>query len=84
MKPCRTATPRTAPTATAEVDARLTALEIKASFAEDLLDSLNAVIVRQQDEIDGLRRELVRLREQGPSGDAAPPRSLRDDLPPHY
>ena len=32
-------------------DQRLTELEIKASFSEDLLDELNQVIVRQQTQI---------------------------------
>jgi SlyX protein len=44
-------------------DDRLTALEIKASFGEDLLDRLNEVVVRQQAQIDSLRRELAALRE---------------------
>jgi SlyX protein len=43
---------------------RLTALEIKASFAEDLLDELNRVVIRQQQQIDALVRELAQLREQ--------------------
>jgi SlyX protein len=63
---------------------RLTELEIKSSYAEDLLDQLNAVIVRQQAQIDRLQREVAALRQQLPAADAAPPRSLRDELPPHY
>ena len=31
-----------------DIESRLTELEIKASFTEDLLDQLNLVIVRQQ------------------------------------
>jgi SlyX protein len=66
------------------VDQRLTELEIKASFADDLLEQLNAVVARQQQHIDRLQRELDDLRRQ--VGDGAPPafRSLRDELPPHY
>jgi SlyX protein len=37
-----------------EAARRLTELEIKASFTEDLLDQLNQVIVRQQQQIDTL------------------------------
>ena len=66
------------------IDQRLTELEIKASFTEDLLDQLNAVIVRQQDQIDALIRELTELRRQQPADDGLAPRSLRDELPPHY
>lgn len=63
---------------------RLTDLEIKASFTEDLIDRLNEVIVRQQTQIDLLVREVLQLRQQPAGGDAATPRSLRDELPPHY
>ncbi|WP_088280847.1 SlyX family protein [Ideonella sp. A 288] len=66
------------------IDERLTDLEIKISFTEDLLDQLNAIIVRQQDQIDVLIRELTDLRRQQPADDGPAPRSLRDDLPPHY
>jgi SlyX protein len=63
---------------------RLTALEIKASFAEDLLDELNRVVIRQQQQIDALVRELTELREQQPDGVAGNAARLTDDLPPHY
>ncbi|MBP8088186.1 MAG: SlyX family protein [Polaromonas sp.] len=63
---------------------RLTALEIKASFAEDLLDELNLVVVRQQQQIEALIRELAQLREQQPDGVAGGAARLTDDLPPHY
>ena len=61
---------------------RLTELEIKASFTEHLLDQLDQVIVRQQQQIDHLIRELASLR-QSPAA-AGPGRDARDDLPPHY
>ena len=61
---------------------RLTDLEIKASYTEDLLDRLNEVIVRQQAQIDLLVREVVQLRQQ--PADAPGPLNLRDELPPHY
>lgn len=63
---------------------RLTELEIKASFAEDLLDQLNLVVVRQQQQIDRLEREVQALREQGMPPGLEAPRNLRDELPPHY
>ena len=65
------------------IDSRLTDLEIKASYTEDTLDRLNEVVVRQQRQIDRLLRELAEFKQQ--AADAAePPRSLRDELPPHY
>ena len=66
------------------IDKRLTNLEIKASFAEDLVDHLNALVARQQDQIDLLMREFVLLRQQGPAGEPAAALNPRDDLPPHY
>jgi len=65
-------------------DQRLTELEIKATFSEDLLDQLNLVIVRQQAQIDLLIKEIQQLREQQPDGVAGGAARLMDDLPPHY
>ena len=47
-----------------DADARLTDLEIKASFTEDLLDTLNEIVARQQAQIDRLTTELATLRNQ--------------------
>ena len=66
------------------IEERLTQLEVKASFAEDLLDKLDQIIIRQQDQIDRLEREVQWLRQQTPQEDTASPRNLRDELPPHY
>jgi SlyX protein len=63
---------------------RLDELEIKASFSEDLLDQLNAVIIRQQAQIDALTRQVAELQQRAPEAGPAPFRSLRDELPPHY
>ena len=63
---------------------RLTDLEIKASFTEDLLEQLDAVIVRQQQQIDNLTREIAHLKQTASSGETTEFRSLRDEPPPHY
>ncbi len=68
-------------------DKRLTELEIKASFAEDLLDELNRVVVRQQEQIELLTREVLLLRQQAPEAGSQPSSTTsraRDELPPHY
>ena len=67
-----------------DTDARLTELEIKASYAEDLLEQLNTTIYRQQQQIDLLLREVMGLRAQLPEGSQPMLRNVRDDLPPHY
>lgn len=65
-------------------DQRLTDLEIKASFTEDLLEQLDKVVIRQQQQIDVLTREIAELRQPVADGGVATTRSLRDDLPPHF
>ena len=67
-----------------DIDRRLNDLEIKASYTEDLLDQLNMTIYRQQQQIDSLVQQVLQLRQQVPDGSPAGPRSLRDELPPHY
>lgn len=69
-------------------DARLTELEIKASFMDDLIEELNKVVVRQQDTLDRLARELAALKAQAPeagnaAGGDAVARALAE-RPPHY
>jgi SlyX protein len=65
-------------------DHRLTELEIKASFNEDLLDALNQVVIRQQQQLDALMREVAQLRQQLPDAGGAGLSRAGDDLPPHY
>lgn len=65
------------------IEARLVELEVKASYADDLLETLNTIVAQQQQQIDRLMREVQQLRQQSAEGPAAP-RNLRDELPPHY
>lgn len=66
------------------MDARITELEIKISYAEDMIDELNRVVFRQQQQIDLLLGQIKSLREQVQNAAPGEPRSLRDELPPHY
>jgi SlyX protein len=66
------------------VDKRLTDLEIKIGFTEDLVDHLNQIIIRQQQQIDALLRAMSQLKQQGEEAASGGFRSLRDELPPHY
>lgn len=63
---------------------RLTELEIKVSYSDDLLDTLNTIVAQQQQTIDQLRREVQLLRQQSADNGTPAFRSLADDLPPHY
>ncbi len=65
-------------------DQRLIDLEIKATYTEDLVEQLDKIIARQQQQIDLLLREVAELRQPAPDGTPTTGRSLRDDLPPHF
>lgn len=67
-----------------DTEQRLINLEIKASFTEDLLEQLDKVIVRQQQQIDLQMREIAALKETVTEPGGPSTRSLRDDLPPHF
>ncbi|UCV29946.1 SlyX family protein [Ferribacterium limneticum] len=67
------------------MEERITELEIKISYTEDLVDELNRMVYRQQLQIDLLAAEIRTLREQqrnSPQSEQA--FSLRDEIPPHY
>ena len=66
------------------MESRITELEIKISYTEDLVEELNRLVYRQQEQIDLLFREIRALREQAQNAQPPEQRSLRDDLPPHY
>lgn len=68
-----------------ELAERLTELEIKSSYADDLLEQLNMTIYRQQQQIDSLVQQVAHLRQQSQNaGQDGAARNLRDELPPHY
>ena len=77
-------TPQSLPDALQDAAQRLTELEIKASFAEDLLDKLDQIVIRQQTQINALISEVLHLRQQASDPQAPGQRNLRDELPPHY
>ena len=66
------------------LEARITELEIKISYAEDMLDALNRTAFSQQQQIDQLIAQVRTLRDQVQATTPTEPRSLGDELPPHY
>lgn len=66
------------------MDERLTELEIKMGFTEDLVEELNRTVFRQQQQVDALVQEIRALRQQVKSAPTDEPHSLRDEIPPHY
>jgi SlyX protein len=66
------------------VDARLDELEVKLAFVDDLLETLNRTVFRQQEQIDQLALALAALRQQVRSSGPAAAGDPRDEIPPHY
>jgi len=66
------------------MDERLTELEIKLSFTEDLVEDLNRTVFRQQQQIEALAAELRSLRQQVKSSLPDEAGSPQDERPPHY
>lgn len=66
------------------LESRLTDLEIKISFTEDMVDELNRTVFRQQQQIDLLILQIKTLREQVRTAEPQEQRNLRDEIPPHY
>jgi SlyX protein len=66
------------------IEERLNELEAKLAFAEDLIDTLNQTVVRQQGQLDLIQQQLRLLHQQ--LQDALPDeaRTPREDIPPHY
>ena len=63
---------------------RITNLEIKLSFTEDLMEKLNETIYKQQQQIEFLYRELKSIKEQASSSGGSGSGDLGDEIPPHY
>ena len=64
--------------------ARLTELETKLAFAEDLLETLNQTVIRQQGQIDLMQQQLRLLHQQLQERLPAAAHAPRDEIPPHY
>ena len=60
-------------------------LQTRLAFQEDSIDAINKIVIKQQSEIDLLKREIIQLKEivddfresQGEAGNSG-------ELPPHY
>ena len=63
---------------------RIAELEIKLAYSEDLLDTLNTTVFRQQQQIDLLQEQLRMLRQQFSDSLPGEQGSPRDEIPPHY
>lgn len=68
----------------ASAQARLTELETRLAFTDDLLETLNGVVVRQQAQIDLLQDQLRLLHQRLKDALPEDARGPRDEIPPHY
>jgi SlyX protein len=59
---------------------RIDNLEIKITYLEDILDTLNSVILSQNESIDFLKKEIKFLKEQDANAQEIRP----NEKPPHY
>lgn len=66
------------------MESRITELEIKMCYSEDVIDELNRTVFRQQQKIDFLAREIDALRQQIQSTAPQQGINLQDEIPPHY
>ena len=64
---------------------RIEELESQAAFQDELHESLNATVAKQDREILELKRQFSLLSERIKEiGDAAPGAAPQDETPPHY
>lgn len=63
---------------------RLTELEIKLAFQEDLLDTLNKIVAQQQLQLDVQQEQLRMLYRQLQTLESGPRASPQQEIPPHY
>jgi len=68
-----------------KLEARIAEIEAKLTLSEDLLETLNTTVYRQQQYIERLERDLRAMRDQVEAmGSATDPAAPRDEIPPHY
>ncbi|MES2918044.1 MAG: SlyX family protein [Pseudomonadota bacterium] len=67
------------------MDSRLTNLETKVAFQDDLVETLNGIVVAQQQQIDLLQKQVQMLYDQLRSlTPVDAPAGAQDERPPHY
>lgn len=65
-------------------ETRLAEIEVKLSYAEDMIDNLNKTVFRQQEQIDLLQAQLTALHRQIRDQAAVEQRDPSEEIPPHY
>ena len=66
-------------------DDHLIDIETKLSYQENLLDQLNSIIIKQQEELDVLKRALLTIQERVNSlNESSAENGDLGERPPHY
>jgi SlyX protein len=63
-------------------DERITNLEIKLTYQDELVETLNQVVIELRTELAGLTKKVVELEQQLTMG--IPETGPANDPPPHY
>ena len=70
------------------MESRLTDLEIKVAFQEDLIETLNLTVARQQQQLDLLQAQFRALYQQerasASNASTAAETDPHHEIPPHY
>lgn len=66
------------------IEERLNELEAKLAFAEDLIETLNQTVIRQQGQLDLLQRQIRLLHQQLLDSLPDNAHTPKDEIPPHY
>jgi SlyX protein len=66
------------------LEQRLDELEAKLAFAEDLIETLNQTVIRQQRQMDSLQDQLRLLHQQIRDSQPEETMTPREEIPPHY
>ncbi|MCK6437193.1 SlyX family protein [Rivihabitans pingtungensis] len=71
-----------------DTEDRITELEIRLAWQDDLLDNLNQALIRQQQQLDLMQQQLRRLydmtTQQGQAESGSLLAQLQQEIPPHY
>ncbi len=66
------------------MESRLSEIEIKLSFTEDLVEELNRTVARQQQQLADLEQQMRDLRLQLQRNLPAETETPGHEIPPHY
>ena len=66
------------------MESRLSEIEIKLSFTEDMVEELNRTVARQQQQLAGLEQQVRDLRLQLQRNLPADTETPGHEIPPHY